>query len=183
MEGGSYFKGSSCEQDPFLKGQEAKLLAKITGRNFDKKVDLSKVCVEVLKPWIHSKITELLGMEDEIVADYCYTQLEEHREKHKLNPAGTRPLDPRQLQLSLTGFLETKSNKFVEELWVLLLSAQEDPTGVPKQLIDQRRREKEEKLRKLEAIKSEQNSLHHSSRGRSRSPRVKKEDRWSNNNR
>lgn len=44
--------------------------------------------------------------------------------------------DPKDIQITLTGFLEEKTAKFMHELWTLLLSAQESPSGVPKEIID-----------------------------------------------
>lgn len=40
-------------------------------------VDMSKVKLDVLKPWITQKITEILKMEDDVVIDYVNNQLEE----------------------------------------------------------------------------------------------------------
>lgn len=38
---------------------------------------MSKVKLDVLKPWITQKITEILKMEDDVVIDYVNNQLEE----------------------------------------------------------------------------------------------------------
>lgn len=43
---------------------------------FDLKVDLSKVNVDTMKPWIATRITELLGMEDDVIIEFVYNQLE-----------------------------------------------------------------------------------------------------------
>lgn len=40
-------------------------------------VDMSKVKLDVLKPWITQKITEILKLEDDVVIDYVNNQLEE----------------------------------------------------------------------------------------------------------
>lgn len=40
-------------------------------------VDMSKVKLDVLKPWITQKITEILNIEDDVVIDYVNNQLEE----------------------------------------------------------------------------------------------------------
>ena len=37
---------------------------------------MSKVNADSLKPWIASRITELLGMEDDVVVEFVYNQLE-----------------------------------------------------------------------------------------------------------
>jgi serine/arginine repetitive matrix protein 1 len=41
------------------------------------------------------------------------------------------------MQISLTGFLESKSAPFCKELWKLLISAQESPGGVPKEFVEE----------------------------------------------
>jgi hypothetical protein len=38
---------------------------------------MKKVNLDVIKPWISNRITELLGLEDELVIDYAYSLLEE----------------------------------------------------------------------------------------------------------
>jgi serine/arginine repetitive matrix protein 1 len=38
---------------------------------------MSKVRLEVIKPWIAKRITELLGVEDDIVIDYAVGQLQQ----------------------------------------------------------------------------------------------------------
>jgi serine/arginine repetitive matrix protein 1 len=50
------------------------------------------------------------------------------------------------MQIDLQGFLEEKSPLFMEELWKLLLSAQTEQTGIPKELIEEKKEEKERKL-------------------------------------
>lgn len=38
---------------------------------------MNKVNVETLKPWISQRITELLGIEDDVLVEFVYNQLEE----------------------------------------------------------------------------------------------------------
>lgn len=38
---------------------------------------MTKVNVDSLKPWIAQRLTELLGMEDDVVVEFVYNQLEE----------------------------------------------------------------------------------------------------------
>lgn len=46
------------------------------------------------------------------------------------------------MQINLTGFLQSKNSmEFMAELWALLISAQENPTGIPESLIDLKREE------------------------------------------
>ena len=39
-------------------------------------VDMSKVNLNVLKPWISDRISELLGMEDDVLNEFVFNQLE-----------------------------------------------------------------------------------------------------------
>lgn len=38
---------------------------------------MSKVRLDVLRPWISKKITEFLHIEDDVVVEFVYNQLEE----------------------------------------------------------------------------------------------------------
>lgn len=40
-------------------------------------VDMKKVNMEVIKPWIAKKVTELVGFEDEVVIEYAMGLLED----------------------------------------------------------------------------------------------------------
>lgn len=40
---------------------------------------MSKVKLDVLKPWIVKKITGILGWEDDVVVEFVVNQLEEHK--------------------------------------------------------------------------------------------------------
>lgn len=39
-------------------------------------VDMSKVNVDTVKPWIAQRVTELLGIEDDVLVEFVYNQLE-----------------------------------------------------------------------------------------------------------
>lgn len=45
------------------------------------------------------------------------------------------------MQISLTGFLDKDAPKFCRELWNLALSAQTNPQGVPKELLEAKKME------------------------------------------
>lgn len=45
-------------------------------------------------------------------------------------------VDGKQIQIQLTGFMEKNTAKFMRELWGLLLSAQQNASGVPQQFLD-----------------------------------------------
>lgn len=46
---------------------------------FDKRVDTSKVNIDLMKKWIAGKITAILGYDDDVVVETCYNLLEENR--------------------------------------------------------------------------------------------------------
>ncbi|KAL2428914.1 hypothetical protein ABEF95_003504 [Exophiala dermatitidis] len=97
---------------------------------FNQKVDMKKVNVEVMKKWIAGKISEILKSEDDVVIELCFNLLE-----------GSRFPDIKALQISLTGFLDKDTPKFCKELWNLCLSAQSNPQGVPKELLEAKKLE------------------------------------------
>jgi serine/arginine repetitive matrix protein 1 len=53
------------------------------------------------------------------------------------------------IKLSL-GFLEDRTGPFVQELWRLLLSAQDTPTGIPPELISEKQEEKQRKMEQIQ---------------------------------
>ncbi|OMJ22422.1 PWI domain-containing protein, partial [Smittium culicis] len=93
----------------------------------------------VMKPWIAKKVFDTLGFEDEVVLEFIYTMLEEDT------------IDPRKMQIDLTGFFERKAADFMSELYSILLSAQKNPDGIPEQFIQAK---KQELLLKLEHEKA-----------------------------
>jgi serine/arginine repetitive matrix protein 1 len=71
--------------------------------------------LKIVKPWIETRITELLhGTEDEIVVEFATTMLDDAKQARKTP-------NPKKMQLNLTGFLSAKPARiFMKELWVLL---------------------------------------------------------------
>lgn len=51
----------------------------------------------------------------------------------------------KQVQISLTGFMERNTGKFMKELWALLISAQQNVSGVPQQFLDAKEEETKKK--------------------------------------
>ncbi|CDS82361.1 uncharacterized protein SPSC_03180 [Sporisorium scitamineum] len=132
--GDSSYKGISAAQDSRFSNKESALLRKLKfPPHFDTKVDMTKVEISVIKPWIARRVTELLGFEDDVVLEYAAGMLEEQRFP-----------DVKKMQIQLTGFLEDKTADFMGELWELLISAQDSPGGVPKRFVE----EKKEELRR-----------------------------------
>ncbi|KAI8982966.1 hypothetical protein BDB01DRAFT_723314, partial [Pilobolus umbonatus] len=133
-------EGTSADQDSRFSNKEKKLLKSMTfPPHFEQKIDMKKVNLDVIKPWIHNRIVELLGFEDELVINYTCTLLEE------------KDQDPKKMQINLTGFLHKHSASFMSELWTLLLSAQDSIGGIPAIFIEQ----KKEELRKKQLEEDE----------------------------
>jgi PWI domain len=114
-------RGVSAEQDSRFKNKEKNLLKKMTfPAEFSTKVDLSKVQWAAMKPWIAHRLTELLGgLEDDVLIAYVYGQLED-----------PKTVDPRILQINLTGFLEKNASLFCKvgtAFWRARASMQRSP--------------------------------------------------------
>ncbi|KAF5988462.1 serine arginine repetitive matrix 1 [Fusarium coicis] len=97
---------------------------------FSQKVDMQKVNLQVMKKWIASKISDILGSEDDVVIELVFNLIE-----------GPRYPDIKSLQIQLTGFLDKDTAVFCKDLWKLLLSAQSSAQGVPKELLEAKKLE------------------------------------------
>ena len=60
----------------FISSFSGKGISTVITHMFLFQVDMSKVNADSLKPWIASRITELLGMEDDVVVEFVYNQLD-----------------------------------------------------------------------------------------------------------
>ncbi|KAF9607589.1 hypothetical protein IFM89_037517 [Coptis chinensis] len=130
---GGFFRGTSADQDTRFSNKQAKLLkSQKFAPELDTLVDVSKVSMDVIKPWIANRVTELLGFEDEVLINFIYGLLE------------GKVVNGKEIQIQITGFMEKNTGKFMKELWTLLLSAQKNASGVPQQFLDA----KEEEIRK-----------------------------------
>lgn len=73
-----FFRGTSAEQDNRFSNKQKKLLKQLKfAECLDKKVDMTKVNLEVIKPWITQRVTEVLGFEDDVVIEFIFNQLED----------------------------------------------------------------------------------------------------------
>ena len=124
-----FFRGTSTDQDNRFANKEKKLLKSMKFADVLKqKIDMEKVKFDTIKPWVSTRITELLGFEDDVVVEFVFSSLEE------------RYPDPKLLQINLTGFLNSKnSRQFLGELWELLVSAQSSTSGIPDVLIEKKK--------------------------------------------
>lgn len=133
---GGFFRGTSAEQDTRFSNKQAKLLkSQKFAPELEHLVDMTKVKMDVMKPWIAKRVTELIGFEDEVLINFIYSLLER------------KVVNGKEVQISLTGFMERNTGKFMKELWALLLSAQNNASGVPQQFLEA----KEEEMRKKKA--------------------------------
>lgn len=132
------------DQDARFSNKEKKLIGTMKfPPEYATKVDMHKVELEVIKPWIAEQITDLLKFEDEVLIGYVYGLLEE-----KQFP------DPRLLQIRITGFLEQDSSQFCLNLWKILISAQNSLGGVPPQFMQRKKQELLQRKAEMERIRA-----------------------------
>lgn len=73
-------QGTNLNQDTRFSDKDLKLLKEMKFADvLSKKVDMSKVKLDVLRPWISTKITQLLKLEDDVIEEYVVNQLEEEK--------------------------------------------------------------------------------------------------------
>ena len=125
------FQGTSADQDNRFSDKEKKLLKQMKFEEvLHTKVEMRRVKLDVLKPWITRRVCDFLGIEDDVVVEFIFNQLEDK------NP------DPRKMQINLTGFLNGKNARlFMGELWTMLDSAQNNESGIPQVLLDEKKEE------------------------------------------
>ncbi|EED77207.1 predicted protein, partial [Postia placenta Mad-698-R] len=140
-----FFKGTSADQDRRFSDKELKLLKSmkfpseqaqrggaLASQLMSAQVDMRKVNLTVIRPWVVKKIIELVGFEDEVVVEYAMGLLEDDSQPTP---------DPRKMQINLTGFLTKHTPEFMSALWKLLLEAQESPAGVPRTFVEEKKEE------------------------------------------
>ncbi|XP_052202308.1 uncharacterized protein LOC127808031 isoform X2 [Diospyros lotus] len=141
---GGFFRGTSAEQDTRFSNKQAKLLkSQKFAPELEHMVDTTKVKMDVMRPWIANRVTELLGFEDEVLINFIYGLLD------------GKEVNGKEIQISLTGFMEKNTGKFMKELWTLLLSAQKNVSGVPQQFLDAKEEETRKKKAETDRISSE----------------------------
>nr|GEY49946.1 serine/arginine repetitive matrix protein 1 isoform X1 [Tanacetum cinerariifolium] len=137
---GGFFRGTTGDQDTWFSNKHAKLLkSQKFHPELENLVDMTKVNVDVMRPWI----AELLGSEDEVLINFIYGLQEENL------------VNGKEIQISLTGFMEKNTRKFMKELWTHLLNAQENASGVPQQFLDAKEEESRKKQEDRDRITTE----------------------------
>ena len=95
MSLGSFYRGTTHEQDGRFKNKEKKMMEnKVFPKEFDEIVDITKVEVKVVRAWVEKRVTELLGFDDEFLTNFIMSMLEEK---------SLDSLNPRVMQINLTG--------------------------------------------------------------------------------
>ncbi|KAD4584575.1 hypothetical protein E3N88_22176 [Mikania micrantha] len=141
---GGFFRGTTADQDTRFSNKHAKLLkSQKFPPELENLVDMTKVKMDVMRPWIAQRVTELLGFEDEVLINFIYGLLEE------------KVVNGKEIQISLTGFMEKNTGKFMKELWTHLLSAQQNASGVPQQFLDAKEEETRKKQEDTDRITRE----------------------------
>ncbi|KAF7120899.1 hypothetical protein RHSIM_Rhsim13G0077000 [Rhododendron simsii] len=141
---GGFFRGTSADQDTRFSNKQAKLMkSQKFAPELENLVDMTKVKMDVMRPWIANRVTELLGFEDEVLINFIYGLLD------------GKVVNGKEIQISLTGFMEKNTGKFMKELWILLLSAQKNASGVPQQFLDAKEEETRKKKAETDRISSE----------------------------
>ncbi|KAL0435010.1 UNVERIFIED_CONTAM: Serine/arginine repetitive matrix protein 1 [Sesamum radiatum] len=141
---GGFFRGTSADQDTRFSNKQAKLLkSQKFAPELENLVDMTKVKMDVMRPWIAKRVTELIGFEDEVLINFIYSLLE------------GKAVNGKQVHISLTGFMERNTGKFMKELWALLLSAQQNVSGVPQQFLDAKEEETKKKKAETDRIANE----------------------------
>ncbi len=104
-------------------------------------------------------ITARLGFEDEIVSSTAVNLFLPDN-----TSSGSSKVDPRRAQLDLVGFLgEQEAAEFAKELWEMMLDAQEAPGGIPRKLLEEKKRElAEAKIASEVAAKQKSNAVQRS---------------------
>eukprot|EP01083_Nonionella_stella_P071855 193283_1 len=135
------YRGVSLQQDNRFSDQQKKLLKKLKfPKEYSLKVDVSKVNMDVVTQWIQKRTAEILGgLEDDVLVGMIVNLLQQPN------------LDPRKVQIEITGFLERNTPTFMRELWILLADASTTPEGIPNLLLLQ----EQEVLKKLEAKRAQ----------------------------
>ncbi|XP_011035260.1 PREDICTED: serine/arginine repetitive matrix protein 1 isoform X2 [Populus euphratica] len=141
---GGFFRGTSADQDTRFSNKQAKLLkSQKFAPELDHLVNTRKVKMDIIKPWIANRVTELLGFEDEVLINFVYGLLD------------GKEVNGKEVQISLTGFMEKNTGKFMKELWTLLLSAGKNESGVPQQFLDAKEEETRKKQAEVDRIANE----------------------------
>lgn len=124
---------------------------------------MSKVKLPLIKVWVQNEVARILGSDDDVVIEMIMGMLESNKSvSASRSRNATRDIfltasqpNIKQLQTDVTGFLDKDAAPFCLSLWKLCLSAQEDPNGIPKELLEAKKEElMQERVRWLPNVSS-----------------------------
>ncbi|CAA9987957.1 pre-mRNA splicing factor, putative [Plasmodium knowlesi strain H] len=149
---GGFYKGTNTEQTPYFGDKEKKLIEKMAWPEiYNQKIDLTKINIDVVGKWIHKRLIEILGFEDDILYEYCVSQL--RLDQEGIEDESDNFLNSKRLKINLTGFIGNKKSEiFVQELLELLISNEQNEGKV---VVD----EMETKRIEMEQVKKENELL------------------------
>ncbi|MES1909015.1 MAG: hypothetical protein MHM6MM_001831 [Cercozoa sp. M6MM] len=120
------FCGVSMAQDGrFTKKKKSARRSKIP--EYQHKVDISKVNLSALMPWLMYELKQTIGISDDVLAGMIIAQLEQEQFP-----------DPVQLQESISGFFGKSALRFCRSLWSKLVESQNSDTGISEEALQQR---------------------------------------------
>jgi serine/arginine repetitive matrix protein 1 len=124
MSLGSYYRGTTHEQDARFKNKDKKLLEALKyPKEFETKINIDKVELKVIRTWVENKLNEFLGFEDEFCTNYAMNMLENKNED----------LDPRKLQMYLTRKLKLNFSIFGQQSFYIYARFMENTNICSKQ--------------------------------------------------
>eukprot|EP00388_Colpodella_angusta_P022765 GDKJ01058221.1.p1 GENE.GDKJ01058221.1~~GDKJ01058221.1.p1 ORF type:complete len:201 (-),score=35.74 GDKJ01058221.1:18-620(-) len=136
---GEFYRGVAVKDSVGIRDPDDYLLK---GNSIDKKciqtIDFERIRVNVFRPWIKRRVQEILGRSDELLSEMVFARLEKG------------DADPYAMYLQIIGFMDNDKSKtsiLVNDVFSLLLEAQIRPEGIPQVLIDEKKKELEQRKR------------------------------------
>ena len=128
----AFYKGTNVNQDGRFMNADKKLIEKMKiPPEYKIQIHKNKINLTIIKSWINKKLNDILGFEDDTLTNFIINLIEEYDDI----------IDPKKIQYSITGFLDDKTYTFMEELWKILISAQNTINGIPEELIEEKKKE------------------------------------------
>ncbi|GAB66223.1 splicing factor, partial [Plasmodium cynomolgi strain B] len=149
---GGFYKGTNTEQTPYFGDKEKKLIEKMTWPEiYNQKIDLTKINLDVVGKWIHKRLIEILGFEDDILYEYCVSQL--RLDQEGIDDESENFLNSKRLKINLTGFIgNKKSEVFLQELLELLISNEQNEMQIVESEMEAKRIEIEQVRKENELL-------------------------------
>ena len=128
----AFYKGTNVNQDGRFMNADKKLIEKMkTPPEYKIQIHKNKINLTIIKSWINKKLNDILGFEDDTLTNFIINLIDDFDDI----------IDPKKIQYSITGFLDDKTYSFMEELWKILISAQNTINGIPEELIEEKKKE------------------------------------------